>query len=71
MPEDSYYVRVYLDGVPIPLASHCNDDDAQGSNCRFQVKPLDSHCLAPGHINLHICTFTQIVEETYQLYILQ
>ncbi|XP_013405337.2 fibrocystin-L [Lingula anatina] len=37
MPEGSVFVRVTIDGVPVPLSSHCYNRPT-GSNCRLMVR---------------------------------
>ena len=37
MPVGDYYVRVILNGVPVPTENHCNDANGRGSDCSFSV----------------------------------
>ena len=44
MEPDDYFVRVIVDGEPIPLEFHCNGNPTS-SSCRFTVSSLEEEPL--------------------------
>ena len=42
MPQGDYYVRVFVDGKPVPTPNHCGDTEGRDHKCRFRVNGLQS-----------------------------